>query len=36
MRMTAICSRVTGASGSNVVADVPDTIPFWYAHTIEC
>ena len=29
--MTAICSRVTGDSGSNVVADVPATTPVWYA-----
>ena len=29
--MTAICSRVTGPSGSNVVGDVPATTLFWYA-----
>ena len=31
VRMTAICSRVTGPSGSNVVGDVPATTLFWYA-----
>ena len=31
MRMTAICSRVTGWSGANVVPEVPATTPVWYA-----
>ena len=32
MRMTAICLRVTGRSGLNVVlSPVPATTPVWYA-----